>query len=105
MTSAFLQPLSLTHLSRFALIRLDRRSIYASFGFPGHIALIRLDARDFAHVTPPSFTIHGMQYINGGDSSDDIAVHCLLDKNPRWKAPAEWVPQLNTVVSFHGILD
>jgi hypothetical protein len=55
--------------------------------------------------TPPSFTMHGTQYISGGQNSDDIAVQALLHKNPRWKNPVERLPRLKAIVGFRGVLD
>ncbi|KAH9049578.1 hypothetical protein EDB84DRAFT_1573941 [Lactarius hengduanensis] len=44
---------------------------------------------------PPSFLIHATQYIDGGQSSDNIAVRGRLDNNPKWQNPAERIPQPN----------
>ncbi|KAH9014307.1 hypothetical protein EDB85DRAFT_2214500, partial [Lactarius pseudohatsudake] len=53
---------------------------------------------------PPSFWIHATQYIDGGQSSDNIAVQGRLDNNPKWPNPVERIPQAKSVIGWSGIL-
>ncbi|KAH9034909.1 hypothetical protein EDB85DRAFT_1889629 [Lactarius pseudohatsudake] len=53
---------------------------------------------------PPSFLIHATQYIDGGQSSDNIAVRGRLDNNPKWQNPAERIPQPKSIIRWSGIL-
>ncbi|KAH9010433.1 hypothetical protein EDB85DRAFT_1902026 [Lactarius pseudohatsudake] len=53
---------------------------------------------------PPSFFIHATQYIDGGQSSDNIAVRGRLNNNPKWPNSAERIPQPKSVIGWSGIL-
>ncbi|KAH8981276.1 hypothetical protein EDB86DRAFT_441302 [Lactarius hatsudake] len=53
---------------------------------------------------PPSFLIHATQYIDGGQSTDNIAIRGRLDNNPKWPDPSERIPQAKSVIAWSGIL-
>ncbi|KAH9029399.1 hypothetical protein EDB85DRAFT_2147325 [Lactarius pseudohatsudake] len=53
---------------------------------------------------PASFLIVAMQYIDGGQSSDNVAVRGCLDNNPKWPDPSERIPQPKSVIGWSGIL-
>ena len=52
----------------------------------------------------PSFIIHGMQYVAGGQRNDDIALQAELQNNPKWSDPLERLPKLRAIVSIFGPL-
>ncbi|KAH9017684.1 hypothetical protein EDB85DRAFT_1897523 [Lactarius pseudohatsudake] len=53
---------------------------------------------------PPSFLIHATQYIDGGQSSDNIAVRGRLNNNPKWLNPSERIPQPKSIIGWSGVL-
>jgi hypothetical protein len=54
---------------------------------------------------PATFLIHATQYVAGGQSTDDIAIHADLSRNPKWANLSERLPQLKAVISVWGKLD
>ena len=53
---------------------------------------------------PPAFIMHITQFVMGGLSSDDIAIHAELHQNPKWRSPAERLPFLRAVITVWGSL-
>ncbi|KAI9445708.1 hypothetical protein BJY52DRAFT_1194108 [Lactarius psammicola] len=51
-----------------------------------------------------SFIIHACQFTDGGEASDDLAIRCRLDLNPKWDNPHKRLPKLHSTVGFTGIL-
>lgn len=51
-----------------------------------------------------SFTIHGSQFIAGGERPEDVIVRCRMDMNAKWVQPAQRLPNTGSVVGFGGIL-
>ncbi|KAH9014909.1 hypothetical protein EDB85DRAFT_1898982 [Lactarius pseudohatsudake] len=50
------------------------------------------------------FTIHGCQYVTGGDRSDDVVVRCRMDLNPKWAQPIDRLPHPPSIIAFSGVL-
>ncbi|KAH9017184.1 hypothetical protein EDB85DRAFT_1897777 [Lactarius pseudohatsudake] len=48
--------------------------------------------------------MHATQYIDGGQSTDKIAVQGHLDNNPKWADPTKHIPQPNSIIGWNRIL-
>jgi hypothetical protein len=53
---------------------------------------------------PPSFLIYAMQYVAGGQSTDDIVIRGDMGDNRKWTNPQERLPPTKAVVAFWGTL-
>src|SRR6266702_6902476 len=52
-----------------------------------------------------TFIIHGTQYVARAGCTDDIAICGQMNKNRRWLKPNQLLPDLKSIITFHGILD
>lgn len=55
-------------------------------------------------VDTVSFMIIATQYINGGQSSNEIVMRGRMNNNPKWPNPAARLLQVNVVIGFTGVL-
>ena len=50
-----------------------------------------------------TFEMYTKQYVCG--QNEEIAVHGVMDKNPKWKNPLTVLPRPNSIIAFDSILD